>query len=100
MCLAIWLIVGLLMAFPSQGSVNEQRQEWMYETYGIQFSDAQYRELEFPVYKKPSADREVYGLTTGNRDDQLITVQLIWEDGTYHLIGADGEQLEPLPEGR
>lgn len=91
------LLAGLPMLF-SHFSRVEARQAWMDETYGVQFSEAQYSELEFPVWSEPTEDRKVYGLTTGNRDNQLVTVQLVWQDDQFILVGDDGKQLDALTE--
>ena len=94
----IGLAVTVATMSVAEEQLDNERRAWIYETYGIQFSGSQYDELDFPTFEEPSADREVYGLTTGNRDNRLITVQLVWEDREFILVGIDGEQLEPLQE--
>lgn len=97
--LAVLFVAGFASSAPfvvSHSSSIEARKAWMDETYGIQFSAAQYAELEFPSVSEPTEERKVYGLTTGNRDNQLVTVQLVWQDDQFVLIGDDGKQLDAL----
>ena len=92
--LSVLAVAGTVVA--GTPSLTDARERWMEDTYGVQFSAAQYAELEFPTFAAPDREREVYGLTTGNRDNQLVTVQLVWEDSQFILIGDDGKQLDAL----
>lgn len=96
----MFAIIAMMAAVVTVGlgevARTEAHEQWMEDTYGIQFSAAQYAELEFPTFAAPDHEREVYGLTTGNRDNQLVTVQLVWQDDQFVLIGDDGEQLDAL----
>ena len=103
-CLLIGVVVSMaaVTAWGIRGNAaREERKAEMSATYGILFSAGDYVALNFPYWDKPSQSKEVYGTAYGNIGDERVQVQLVWQDGAYHLLKfGQGNKLVPLPESK
>lgn len=92
--MAVAIATGSATAMVLSVPLQEERQTWAENAYGIQLSSTQYKELDFPLYEPPNTNWEAYGATTVTRNEQVIDIQLVWQDGQYVLLDVHGH---PLP---
>lgn len=101
--------VIIFMVFQAQyrtevSEVVDERVASIEDAYGLELSDEEYSDLNYPL-TEPESDFEVFGSFTRSAETtggfEKSTVHLIWKDGALHLAeSADGESFDVLDTAR
>ncbi len=91
-------LMSIFVVSPAEARAAEElavnRSAWAENAYGLSLSEEDFEGLGFP--RELPMDDTAYGVATVVSGDEVLTVQLRWENGEFVLYGAEAQRLEPL----